>query len=395
VKGHIRERGPGTWAVVIQVGRYPNGRPRYRWYTVKGGKRDAQRELNRLLAEMQAGSHVEPTRLTLAQYLEQWLRDYAKATVSARTYERYEEIVTKHLTPALGKHLLARLTPLQVQGYYTQALASGRRDGKGGLSKQTVLHHHRLLHTALAQAVRWQLVARNVAEAVEPPRPDELETAVVDVEAAGRLLEIASGGRLYLPVLLTLMTGMRLGEVLGLRWEDVDLKNGVLRVRQALEQTRAGLAFKAPKTHRSKRPVALPSLLVDALVWHRGEQERVRTLLGSAWQEYGLVCSREDGAPWPPKLLSKAFEHLASRAGMPEVRFHDLRHSHASQLLQQGIPLKVVSERLGHARASTTLDIYSHLLPGMQEEAARRVDELFGGELPAPDRPDEEGPAPA
>lgn len=374
MKGSMTQRAPGSWTMRFDLGIAPDGKRKQKTVTFRGTKREAEREMTRLLNEFHNGTLVEPGRLTVGEYLRRWLTDYARGNVGVKTYERYAEIVEKHLIPALGHHPLAKLQPLQIQAYYTQALENGRRDGRGGLSAQTVLHHHRLLHAALKQAVKWQLLARNPTEAVEPPRPVHLEMQVLDEEGVVSLLAAAQGSRLYVPCLLAVGTGLRLGEILALRWEDLDLKAGTLSVRQALEQTKAGLAFKQPKTAKSRRVVALPSLLIEGLVRHKGEQAQKRLLLGPAYQEHGLVNAQDDGQPWSVKVISKAFEHLAQKAGVPQIRFHDLRHSHASQLLKQGVQLKVVSERLGHARSSTTMDIYSHVLPGMQEEAARRMD---------------------
>lgn len=381
MKGHIRERGPGTWAVVIQVGHYDNGRPRYKWHTVKGGKRDAQRELNRLLAEMQAGAYVEPSKLTVAQYLDRWLADYARTNVSAKTYEGYEEFVRVHLAPALGRHPLAKLRPVDIQSYYAEKLRSGRRDGKGGLSPRTVLHHHRVLREALQQAVKWQLLARNPADAVEPPRPEGKEMPVLDAAETASLLQAAEGGRLHLPILLAVTTGMRRGEILGLRWQDVDAKAGAAAVRQSLQRTKAGMTFKPPKTQKSRRLVALPSVTADVLARHRAEQERQKAALGAAYQDHGLVVANADGTPFFPNAFTHAFADLVERWGGKRVRFHDLRHSHATQLLLHGVHPKVVSERLGHATVGITLDTYSHVLPGMQEEAARRVDQALRAAL--------------
>jgi integrase len=336
--GHIRERKKGTWAVVIRVGAYKNGSPRYKWHTVHGTKRDAQRELTRLLHELDRGSYAEPTKLTLGAFLHQWLSDYAKTKVAAKTYERYEEVVLKHLIPAIGHCLLVKLTPQLIERYYAEAQERGRRDGRGGLSAQTVLHHHRILHAALNRAVKWQLLTRNPADGVEAPRPEHREMEALDEVGTASLLKAAEGTRYYLPVLIAVTTGMRLGELLALCWEDVDLNTGVLRVRQALEETRDGVRFKRPKTRKSARPIAMPGLLVDALRAHQGEQEQTSLLLGPAWRDHGLVLPREMGDPWPPSALSKAFEHLAARAGCPQIRFHDLRHSHVSLLLKQAIP---------------------------------------------------------
>jgi integrase len=205
-------------------------------------------------------------------------------------------------------------------------LEAGRRDGKGGLSALTVLHHHRVLRCALGHAVKWQLVTRNVAEAVTPPRPVRRELAVLDREGTRQLLQAAEGTRLYLPVLLAVTTGLRLGEILGLRWQDVNLAEGVLAVRQALQQTREGDRFKTPKTHRSNRSVALPAAVVEFLREWKEEQSRICEFVGPPYQDLDLVCCQELGTPWKTKVISKAFEHLAARTGCPDVRFHDLRH---------------------------------------------------------------------
>ncbi len=195
----------------------------------------------------------------------------------------------------------------------------------------------------------------------------------LDEEQTARLLASAKGTRLHIPILIAVATGMRRGEVLGLRWNDVDLKAGRLAVRQSLERTKAGVSFKQLKTQKSRRVVALPSLIMDELTRHKGEQAQQRLLLGDAYQNQGPVVAQPDGTPMSPHALSIAFCKMVKRVGVPPVRFHDLRHSHASQLLRHGIHPKVVSERLGHATVGITLDTYSYVLPGLQEEAAWKV----------------------
>lgn len=361
--------------MVIPIGKYANGRQKYKWHGGHKTKKEAQRELARLLNEVHNGTYVEPSRFSVAEYLRHWLETYARPKVAARTLERYEEIVQNHLIPSLGHYPLAKLQPLHIQTCYKEALESGRRNGKGGLSHQTVLHHHRVLDCALKWAVKWQILARNPADFVDAPKAPHREMKALDQDGTVRLLATAEGTRLYLPVLIAVTTGMRLGEILGLSWDDVDLKSGVLQVRRALQETRAGLSLKEPKTERSRRTINIPTLLVEALVKHKGELAGRKLILGGAWQEHKLVIPGESGSPLSPKVISKAFEHLAQRAGCPEIRFHDLRHSSASQLLGAGVPVGVVSARLGHARTSTTHDIYGHCLPGQQEEAARLVEQ--------------------
>lgn len=355
MKGSIRRQGERSWEVRVYLGRGANNRKLYRSHTVRGTKKDAERELARLVTQIHSGEYVEPNRMTTGEYLEKWLADYAKANVTAKTFERYEEMVKKHLTPALGHIRLAKLAPLHVQAYYTEALQKGRRDGSGGLSAKTVLHLHRLLREALQQAVRWQLVVRNVADAVEPPRPVRKEMRALDEGQTARLLEAAAGTRLFLPILLAVTTGARRGELLALRWSNVDLDSSRVTIRQSLEQTRRRLAFKTPKNGKA-RVVALPPLAAEALRRHKVEQAKTRLMMGSAYADQGLVLARPDGRPFDPSETSKAFRKLIRKTKLPVIRFHDLRHGHATHLLRQNVPLKVVSERLGHSGIAITGD---------------------------------------
>lgn len=373
MKGHIRKRGRKSWAIKIDIGPDPEtGRRRTRWHTVKGTLRDAQAERTRLLHELNTGDYVEPSQLSLTDYLKDWL-DRQRHNVSAKTHERYSEIVRKHLIPALGHHRLAKLKPLHIQRAHTKALEEGRRDGKGGLSALTVKHHHRVLSQALRQAVRLQLIPRNPCEAIDPPRPERKEMKVLNREDVGRLLKEVDGKALHIPVLLAVLTGMRRGEVLALRWQDVDLDRATLAVTQTLEQTAAGLAFKPPKTARSRRKISLSPHIIDKLRRHRNRQKEQRLRAGPMFEDHDLVCSQEDGRPRNPRTLTKEFRRLTKRLGLA-VRFHDLRHTHISLLFAEGVHPKVASEIAGHASVAITLDTYSHMLPGLQEDAADRLD---------------------
>jgi integrase len=365
---------------VLYLGRDSNGKPRQKWVTVRGTKRDAERRLAELQHELNTGSYVEPSNLSLGQFLERWL-DHAQTKVSAKTHERYGEIVRKHLAPALGHIPLEKLRPLHIQSYYDEALKSGRKNGSGGLSAQTVLHHHRVLHGALRQALRWQMLARNPAEAVQPPRPERAAIRVLSEDETTTLLGVAKPTRLYGPVLLAVATGMRRGEILALRWEDVDLAAAKLVVTRTLEQTRAGLSFKQPETAKSRRVVALGPLVVEALRSHRAAQAQERLRLGAAFIDSGLVFPHADGRPWEPDGFTETFLAFARKHGFAGLRFHDLRHTHATQLLRHGMHPKIVSERLGHSTIGITLDTYSHVLPDMQEEAARAADKVLSAAL--------------
>ena len=374
MRGHIRRRGKRSWAIVIDVGRDANGKRLQRWHSVKGTEKDAEGELIRLLRSMQTGEYVEPSKLTVKEYLGRWLADYAKSNTTGKTYERYAEIVETHLNPGLGHHKLLKLKPLHIQDFYTQSLTAGRRDGKGGLSPGSVLHMHRLLHQALGQAVRWQILVRNPAAAVEPPRPQNREMRVLNETETAQMLRKAEGARLYTPILLAVTTGMRRGEILALTWPDIDLKAEKLRMTKSLEQTKAGLTVKSTKTAKGRRTIPLPMMTVKGLRRHKAQQGQWRLRLGSAYRDLGLVCAARDGSYWQPDSLSKDFQLFLQESKLPRIRFHDLRHTHATQLLRQSVHPKIVAERLGHSTITITLDTYSHVVPGLQEEAARQLD---------------------
>ncbi len=296
------------------------------------------------------------------------------------TLERYRSIVHRHLLPALGGLRLRELRPAHVQAAYGRALAVGGRADRraGGLSPRTVLHHHRLLREALSHAVQWQLLAVNPADAVKPPRPERHEMRVLNAEQAGRLLEAAADGPLYPLVYMALATGARLGELLALRWQDVDLDGGVLQItRSARRLSGLGVVFQDTKTHRSRRPVALSPETVATLRDHRRVQAQERLALGPAYRDQGLVFAAATGRSLDESNVRRAFLPITKRAGVAPLRFHDLRHTAATLMLRAGVHPKVVSERLGHATVGLTLDVYSHVLPDMQRAAAAVMDRVL------------------
>ena len=355
------------------MGRDPKtGKKRQKWYTITGTKRNAEREKTRLVHELNTGQYCEPSKLTVGDYLRLWLKDSAARKVSPKTFERYTEIVSNNLIPRIGSISLEQLRPLHVEAAYNELLRNGRLDGNGGLSAQTVIHCHRVLHKALRQAVKWQMAPRNVCEAVEPPTPEKHEMRALDEAQIVWLLEGTRGTRFYMPCLFAACTGVRRGELLACRWEDFSFATAVAMIRRSLEQTNEGLRFKLPKGKKG-RPVTLPAFLVDVLREHKAEQERTAKMMGPGFNKENLVCCRPDGLIWKPDTFSTDFSKLARKLNL-EIRFHDLRHSHASQMLKQGAPIKVVSERLGHSTPNITLTTYAHVLPGMQEEATKNFD---------------------
>jgi len=385
MKGSIRQRSKGSWEVCIDIGTDPqSGKRRRHFESIRGSKRGAQKRLAELMVSIDKGSYVRPKRLTVAQYLEQWLQGYVVTNTAPRTRERYEEIVRVHLIPALGSLQLSALQPEHIERYYANALESGRRDGKGGLSALTVHKHHRVLYEALKHGVKHSILVRNPAQAADPPNPSNKELTMIGLEKVRLLLDAAKGTLYYAAFFTAVYTGLRRGELLGLRWCDVDLDLATLSVVQTLQQLRGGeYIFRPPKSRRGRRQIALSPSLAIMLRQHRARQEDAQKFLGKRPAPTDLVFSHADGTPVRPDSITRAFKAIAQSLGLDGVRLHDLRHAHATLMLQQGVHPKIVQERLGHSSVATTLDIYSHVLPGLQEAAARRFEEGLQSASPA------------
>ena len=375
MKGHIRERSPGHWAIVLDVRDAATGKRKRRWHSFTGTKRQAQIEAALLISELNGGTYLEPNKTTVAQFLDRWLDDI-KARVTPKTHERYSEIATKGLVPLIGNVILAKLQPAHISGAYTQALTNGRRDGKGGLSPRTVHHMHRVLRQALQQAVRWQVLARNPADAVDPPRVERRTLETYDVAQAVELLDTLRETRMFIPTMLAVLCGLRRGEIAALRWRNVDLEARQLAVVESAEQTASGVRYKEPKGGRV-RTVALSATVVKELRAHRAKQAEELLRIGISLSGECFVVAQADGRPVQPRSITHEWVRLVGRTSLPRIRFHDLRHAHATHMLANGVHPKVASERLGHSKVGITLDLYSHVLPGMQADAAARVDEAF------------------
>jgi integrase len=370
MRGTIRQRSKGSWTIQVYAGKDPvTGKKMRVARTVRGTKKQAELALAKLIQSVETGVDFDATKLSVADYITRWLASTEKR-VRPRTIERYSELMRLHVVPVIGAIPLLKLKPLHVEKIYERAFDRG-------LSAQSVLHIHRVLFTALRQAVSWQLIPRNVAEAVVPPRPEPREVKPMTPDDVIQVLETVSGTALETPTVLALGTGMRLGEVLGLRWQDVDLDAKSARVTQTLQETDAhGLVFVPPKTHRSRRAVSLPTFVVQALRKHKKEQSERRLMVGSAWQDYDLIVERGDGQPLRTSTMSNRFADAMKRAGV-DLTFHGLRHGHASLMLAAGVNLKVVSERLGHSKIGITADLYTHVADQIHEQSAASFDSFL------------------
>lgn len=372
-RGHVRAYR-GAWAVVVSLGTDPgSGKRLRRWYYGYATKQDAEQAVTKLLKAKDEGAWIDPSRLTVGGFLvERWL-PAIEHTVRRSTFRDYASVIDTHIVPALGALRLQRVGPADLNRLYAAML--GR-----GLSPARVRRVHVTLHRAFSAAERWSLLPRNAAKLADPPKLRRAEMKTWTAEQLRAFLGHVREDRLYGAWHLAAFTGMRRGEVLGLRWGDLDLEAAVLRVVQTLVSVGYVVSVSEPKTARGRRSVDLDAGTVAVLRAHRARQlsERVALGLGRTGAE-DLVFSRPDGSPLHPDGFTGAFDRHVKTAGLPRVRLHDLRHTYATLALTAGIHVKVVSERLGHASVSITLDTYSHVLPGLQAEAAEKIAGLVLG----------------
>ncbi len=371
----IHRRSAGTWEVRLELGRDPRtGKRERRTFTVRGTKREAEQAAAAQVAALGGGTFVDPSKETVEQFLRRWLRDYVEPSLAQRTQQRYREVVEYDLVPQLGRLPLQRLRPHHVIALEQQLRASGNRRTGKGLGPASLQKVHNVLHRAIAHAVQWQALAVNPVDAVDRPVVPTPEIRALTPEQ-GRLLLHALRGRPYeLPIRLALLCGLRLSELLALRWSDIDADHGRLLVRQALDlPAEDGTPrFKETKTHRADRPLSVPAQLLDGLRGHRSAQLE-RRLAAPAWAELDLVFTNDVGDPLAGVTLRKHLYRVLDDAGLPRVLLHGLRHSMATLMLAAGEHPKVVSERMGHATVAFTLATYSHVVPGMHDMAAQRL----------------------
>jgi integrase len=371
-EGSIYRRPDGRWVAVLDLG-WRDGK-RTRKYLYGRTREQVARKLARGLTQQQQGHEFANERLTVEQFLGRWLQA-KQGTVRPGTWTRYEELVRLHVNPKLGKRRLASLKPDQLQQFYTELQASR--------SPATLLKVHRMLHNAFKLAVRWGAMPLNITELVIAPTIERHEFDTFTAEQVRSFLKAAQGDRLEALYVLAITTGLRQGELLGLRWQDVDLERRRLQLVRQL------------KTRQSRRAVLLPELAATALVDHRVRQAAEREQQGVYWEEHGLVFTNSVGKPFNPNnLRQRSFFPLLDRAGLPPIRFHDLRHSCATLLLGEGVHPKIVSDLLGHSQIGITLDLYSHVTATMHAVAAEAMGRLLGSQDDSEATDDGPGQAP-
>ena len=385
-RGHLRKRAEGSWSLVIELPRDEvTGKRHQKWVTFRGNKRDAEKELARLVAEADRGRLMASPNATVAEYLERWLKDHAEASCAPSTLIFYRHIIDRYISPYIGKAALEKLKPTQIVRLYSQLREAPRQDGnEGTLSASTRRSVHRTLHAALGHAVKWGLIPYNPVDAVDAPRAEPKEMLYFSAEQAASFLRVlAAEGYPWKAFFSTaITTGMRLGELRALRWADVDLQRGTLIIKQSVQRLPGvGMVVKAPKTAGSRRSVALGPEMVRLLREHRARQNEERLRLGELWTDNGLVFPSERGTYAEKHTVHRVFTRLCAQAEVPRIRIHDLRHTTATLLLAQGITLKAVSERLGHANPTITLQTYAHVSATLQREAAQTMDVPLRGSL--------------
>lgn len=369
MRGCITKRR-GKWYYVYDVGLHPDtGRRKQKWSRGFDTKQEAERALTKALNEFGQTGNIELTQETVKDYFSSWLAQ-KRQQVRPGTYNTYMWLVNTHIIPSLGKMKLKNITPPHLVQLYNQLLAKG-------LAPQTIKHISKILHDAFETALKWGQLNRNVAKLVKTPKVPRYEMKIWDETQVNTFLKSTENTRYFTLFLLAISTGMRKGEILALKWEDIDFANSRLTVRRSYVRGYKGFMFQEPKTTAGIRNILLPDQTVQSIKKHKINQNVERLKAGRHYQEFGLVFPTCTGKPMNPQQLDEAWNKAIKHSKLPKIRFHDLRHTHASLLLKSGVHAKVISERLGHSNTSITMNVYSHLLPGMQEQAANKINSMI------------------
>ena len=363
-EGSIHKRSNNTWRAQISL----QGR---RISTTTKTKAEALVWLRKMQDEVEHGLSFESTQVTLKYFMDEWLVS-VEQTLRFSTFTQYKQITYQHIVPYLGNYRMRDLQPSHIQKMYNDMVKQGR-------GYRTIYLSHAILHRALVQAVKLGLLLRNPDDATIPPKSKQKEMQFLNEDQVQRLLITAErmDDRFFALYYLAIATGMRLGEILGLKWDDIDLNQGIIKVQRQLTKCRTGFEFTSPKTNAGIRQINLGSKTIEVMQSHLQRLQAEKLIAGDSWKDNNIVFPSTIGTPMNRSNLRKRFQTALRNAGLPSIRFHDLRHTAASLMLNNGIPVIIVSKRLGHARASITLDVYGHLIPSKQQEAAILMDQLL------------------
>ena len=370
MRGTVIQRGKG-WSICYYIGKDEHGKWLQKWESGFPTKKEAQRVLRTRIDMIENSFSNNLSRSTVAGYLNYWLKVYCEPRLAPNTINGYRTNIEKHIIPYIGIIPLLKLQPKDIQTLYLTL------QGKG-LSSTSIRYVHNNLHKALQFAVKQQSLPRNPADCVEPPTVRKYEASVLKGEQVLQLLKACSGSEVYLPILLTVSLGLRRGEALALRWQDVDLDQKVVSIRHsALCKSQETFTISETKTKNSNRTLRLPDTLFDLLIVRYAELQKLRAEVGSGYNPLNLVCCRDSGQPFTCGVLHHQFHTALEKAGLPSIRFHDLRHTTATFMLQNAVPAKIVSAMLGHSSIGITMDTYSHVLTDMQEGATSKMNTLL------------------
>ncbi len=382
ITGHVEVKDENRCKIVLELGRDPGtGKRKRKTITFYGNEDEANREMYRIIDAMEKGTYIEPTSMTFGEWILKWL-EFKKNNLSPTTYNEYVSIAELRVIPRLGKVKLKDLKPMHIQMFYFELQNDRRVQTKDGyvkgdkpLSASRIRYHHALINGALQAAVKLKILEENPAASIELPKVRKKQVRILSRQELATLFEDLKKTPHYAVVLFTLSTGMRRGEVFGLRWRDVDLDKGIVTINQTLIYTpQTGCVFKDNTKNDKTRTVVIPPLIIELLKKHKVEQAKQKLQMGPNYTDFDLVFCRPDGKPRHPDSISRWFSRYAKRKGFEEVTFHKLRHTHVSYLMEQGIIIKAVQERVGHSSSRVTMDIYGHLVPGYQEQMREKID---------------------
>ena len=390
--GSIEKRGKNSYRLTVSEGFDLNGNPMIHRKTVHGTKKDAEVELAKFVTEVQNGLVVDGKSLKFSEFTEIWKRDYGSKELAPSTYKRYCRMLETRLLPYFGHFYINKIRPTDIMKFYdllekdTQLVRKKGNNGsktKKPLSGKTILEHHRLLRAMLHRAVYWQLIVANPAERVQPPKARKPKRKSYDDEQTKILLENlellpSEDAKYKVAIILTVFTGVRLGELMGLEWQDVDFKNGIISINRSSQYlSDMGVFTKVPKTESSIREIAIPEFIISLLEEYKLWYEEQKSIYGELWMNSDRLFVQADGKPMHPSTISKWFVKYVGQIGLPVINFHGLRHTNASLLVAQNIDIAVISARLGHAQISTTLDFYVHPLLSHNRKAGYALENLL------------------
>lgn len=385
-EGCIYKRSDGTWAAVITTGRDEKGHQK-RQFIYGKTRTEVAEKLLKTQNDMKTGAYIKPTKATLGEWLDKWLEQYKRNDLRPTTYSSYEQHIRVHIKPSIGHVLLQDLTPEMVQKFYNEKYKTGRYDGEGGLSSATVRKIHNILHEALDQAVLNSLIYRNAADATKRPKLSQKEIKIFTVEEQNKFMSLLKDEYLGAAFLMDLSTGMRLGELLALKWKNVDLEQGIVWVRESVARVRTHdpndvktkLITQPPKTKSGYRDIPLHDIIIDLLKAHKEKQEAKIHEADSDFTNNGLVFCTENGNYIEPRNFMRKFYSLLNKAGIPMTNVHSMRHTFATRLFEANESPKTVQELMGHSDVSHTLNIYTHVMPGIKRSAVKKLNKIFEG----------------